>query len=45
MSEPSLLEVQLQEAQQADQLRQALEQLKPLLGVDLTFRLLDSVPY
>jgi len=40
-----VLEVQLQEAQQADQLRQALEQLKPLLGVDLTFRLLESVTF
>jgi glycine cleavage system transcriptional repressor len=40
-----VLEVQLPEAQQADQLRQALEELKPLLGVDLTFRLLESVTF
>jgi glycine cleavage system transcriptional repressor len=40
-----VLEIQLQEAQQADRLRQALEQLKPLLGVDLTFRPLESVTF
>jgi len=40
-----VLEIQLSEAQQADQLRQALEQLKPLLGVDLTFRPLESVTF
>ncbi len=40
-----VLEIQLQAAQQADQLRQALEELKPLLGVDLTFRPLESVTF
>ncbi len=40
-----VLEIQLQEIPQADQLRQALEQLKPLLGVDLTFRPLESVTF
>jgi Glycine cleavage system regulatory protein len=40
-----VLEIQLQETPQADQLRQALEQLKPLLGVDLTFRPLESVTF
>ena len=40
-----VLEIQLQETPQADQLRQALEELKPLLGVDLTFRPLESVTF
>lgn len=40
-----VLEIQLQDAPQADQLRQALEELKPLLGVDLTFRPLESVTF
>lgn len=40
-----VLEIQLAEAQQADQLRLALEQLKPVLGVDLTFRPLESVTF
>lgn len=40
-----VLEIQLQEAQQVDQLGQALERLKPLLGVDLTFRPLESVTF
>ena len=40
-----VLEIQLREAQQAERLGQALEQLKPLLGVDLTFRPLESVTF
>ncbi len=40
-----VLEIQLQNAQQADPLKQALEELKPLLGVDLTFRPLESVTF
>jgi glycine cleavage system transcriptional repressor len=40
-----VLEIQLPQARQADPLRQALEQLKPLLGVDLTFRPLESVTF
>ena len=40
-----VLEIQLPQAQQAEPLRQALERLKPLLGVDLTFRPLESVTF
>ena len=40
-----VLEIQLEAAQQAEQLRHALEELKPLLGVDLTFRPLESVTF
>jgi len=40
-----VLEIQLPEDRQSDQLKQALEALKPLLGVDLTFRPLDSVTF
>lgn len=40
-----VLEIQLKEPQQAERLGQALEQLKPLLGVDLTFRPLESVTF
>ena len=40
-----ILEIQLPQDRQADQLKHALEALKPLLGVDLTFRPLDSVTF
>ncbi|WHZ21420.1 MAG: GcvR-like protein [Nitrospira sp.] len=40
-----VLEIQLPEVQQADRLRLALEHLKPVLGVDLTFRPLESVTF
>lgn len=40
-----VLEIQLPQDRQADPLKQALEALKPLLGVDLTFRPLDSVTF
>lgn len=40
-----VLEIQLPPDRQADQLKQALEALKPLLGVDLTLRPLDSVTF
>lgn len=40
-----VLEIQLPQDRQADQLKQALDTLKPLLGVDLTFRPLDSVTF
>lgn len=38
-----ILEIQLHDAAGADPLKQALEQLKPLLGIDLTFRPLERV--
>jgi glycine cleavage system transcriptional repressor len=40
-----VLEIQLPQAEQVEPLRQALERLKPLLGVDLTFRPLESVTF
>ena len=40
-----VLEIQLPDSTQAEQLRHALEELKPLLGVDLTFRPLESVTF
>ncbi|MBX3123480.1 MAG: ACT domain-containing protein [Nitrospira sp.] len=40
-----VLEIQLPQDRRSDQLKQALEALKPLLGVDLTFRPLDSVTF
>ncbi|MGC3976132.1 MAG: ACT domain-containing protein [Nitrospira sp.] len=40
-----VLEIQLPQDRQVDHLKQALETLKPLLGVDLTFRPLDSVTF
>ena len=40
-----VLEIQLPQDRQADPLKQALDALKPLLGVDLTFRPLDSVTF
>lgn len=40
-----VLEIQVPEAQEADRLRLALEQLKPALGVDLTFRPLEHVTF
>ena len=40
-----VLEIQLPQTQQAELLRQALDALKPLLGVDLTLRPLESVTF
>ena len=40
-----VLEIQLPQPQQAEALRQALDALKPLLGVDLTLRPLESVTF
>lgn len=40
-----VLEIQLPQDRQAGPLKQALEALKPLLGVDLTFRPLDNVTF
>jgi len=38
-----VLEIKLPDSASPDQLKQALDQLKPALGVDLTFRKLESV--